>query len=65
MDVNRFKKGHLEFDPSADNEFYSTQFEAVRDPYEFEGMMLILERQLERAVMDWEMERRRSMIPEE
>ena len=35
-------------------------FKAVRDHYEFEGRMLILERQLERAVTEWEAERRKA-----
>ena len=60
VDFNRLKKGHLQIDQFNDYVFSPPEFESVRDPFEFEGLMLILERELDRAVREWEAERRRS-----
>ncbi|MGA1822895.1 MAG: hypothetical protein ACMUIG_10250 [Thermoplasmatota archaeon] len=44
---------------------HSPDFRSVRDPFEFEGLMMILERELERAVREWEAERRISRFVDE
>jgi hypothetical protein len=62
VDVNRFKKGHLQSDQFGEDVFFIPRMESARDRFEFEGRMMILEMELERAVRDWEAERMRSRI---
>jgi len=59
VDINRQQKGNKEFDPSEDREFISTGFVTLGDHFVREGMMSILERELERSIRDWEDERRK------